>query len=558
MEKVAALYVRKSKATEKGESIENQIKRGKDLCNYKGWSYQIYEDYDVSGKNLDRPSFKKLMYDINQGMIHTLVCYKLDRVSRSVNDFSTLIEDLDRKGVDFVSLKENFDTTSPMGRAMMMITSVFAQLERETIAERVRDNMMDRARLGKWNGGATPFGYNLIKETKQENGKTKKASRLIINDNEATVVRYIFNKYSETKSIRNTAHELNRLGYKTKKGSTWNPNQVQRILKNALYCSGDTYAFNYFNTSTDVQISNSEQLFNGTFGLMYYNRRKPNGTTSIQLPEKEWILSVGEHPGIIPGKDFVNVQKFIKNNASRPPRTGQSKSSPLSGLVRCSECGSSMNVYYSKKTNIDNGEYFAYFRCIKKTQQSALICDNRGVRVDKLENAVIEYLSYLLEDENQLNDILNRSTSADEEIEKLASEKKHLRKRLDSIEKEINNLTAALSKNVLPETVIMKKYHELEEERNTLVNDYNSVTNKITHTTNYKLNTELFVSSMKQFDPDIYEKLPLDIKKTLLRSIVKNVIISKEAFKIHLFVDLSYENNAVCTRMLKDSYLKQA
>jgi site-specific DNA recombinase len=559
MEKVAALYVRKSKATEKGESIENQIQRSKDLCNYKGWPYQIYEDYDVSGKNLDRPSFKKLMYDIDQGMIHTLVCYKLDRVSRSVNDFSTLIDDLDKKDVDFISLKENFDTSSPMGRAMMMITSVFAQLERETIVERVRDNMIDRAKLGKWNGGPVPLGYTAISETIRENNKIKKASRLVIEENEASIVKFIFNKYMELRSIRGTALELNRLGYKTKKGASWNPNQVQRMLKNALYCVGDTYAFNYFNTSTEVQISNPEGMFDGNYGMMYYNRRRPNGTTSTQLPMKDWILSVAEHKGIIPGKEFATVQQLIQKNANVAPRTGQSQSSPLSGLTRCGECGSSMSVYYSRKTNRGNGAidgYYSYFNCIKKVQQAQ--CDNRSIRTDKLENAVVEYLGYLLDNEDQLNDMLKRSTGADEQIENLASEKKRLRNRLDAIDNEINNLTAALARDILPESVIMKKYDELEKEKNLVVTEYNSVVNEINYNTNYKLNTEIFVNSMKQFNPKTYNKLPMNIKKTLLRSIVKKVIIHKDNIKVHLFVDLSYENHVVCPRTLKGSCLRQA
>jgi site-specific DNA recombinase len=559
LNKVAAVYVRKSKATEKGESIENQIQRGKDLCNYKGWSYQIYEDYDVSGKNLDRPSFKKLMYDIDQGMIHTLVCYKLDRVSRSVNDFSTLIDELEKKGVNFVSLKENFDTTTPMGRAMMMITSVFAQLERETIAERVRDNMIDRAKLGKWNGGPIPLGYTSINETVHENNKTKKSSKLIIEEDEASIVRFVYNKYLETKSIRGTAHELNRLGYKTKKGVTWNPNQVQRILKNALYCIGDTYAFNYFNTSTDVQISSPERMFDGAYGLMYYNRRQPNGTTSKQLPMSEWILSVSEHQGIISGKEFATVQLLIKKNASIAPRLGQSQSSPLSGLVKCGECESSMSVYYSRKSNKSIGatdQYYSYFNCIKKVQQAQ--CDNRSIRTDKLENSVVEYLSYLLTNEDHLHDLLKRSTGTDDKIEKLDSEKKRLKNRLDAIDNEISNLTAALAKNVLPEDIIMKKYNELEKDKNLLVTEYNSIINKINYSTNHKLNTDIFVNSMKQFNPETYHKLPMNIKKTLLRSIIKKVIIYKDSIKIHLFVDLSCDSHVICPRTLKGSCLRQA
>ena len=103
----AAIYVRKSKATEKGESIENQINRGKALCQLRGWDYIVYEDYDVSGKTLERPGFERMMRDIRSGKINYVVCYKLDRISRSVNDFSNLIEELNSLDVGFICIKDN-------------------------------------------------------------------------------------------------------------------------------------------------------------------------------------------------------------------------------------------------------------------------------------------------------------------------------------------------------------------------------------------------------------------------------------------------------------------
>jgi site-specific DNA recombinase len=166
----AAIYARKSRETEKGESLDNQISRGIALCNSRGWEYDIYQDMAWSGKSLDRPDFKRMYSDIENKKIHTVICYKLDRVSRNVNDFSSLINDLSSKNVDFISLTENFDTSSALGRAMMYISSVFAQLERETTAERVKDNMFDQASSGIWNGGPVPFGFDRI-EWKEGNRK---------------------------------------------------------------------------------------------------------------------------------------------------------------------------------------------------------------------------------------------------------------------------------------------------------------------------------------------------------------------------------------------------
>ena len=149
-----AIYSRKSRYTVKGESIGNQI----DLCreyirtHYGDAAAQqavVFEDEGFSGGNLNRPDFKKMMTAAKERKIRAIVVYRLDRISRNISDFSSLIEELERLGIDFVSIRESFDTSSPMGRAMMYIASVFSQLERETIAERIRDNMHELAKTGR-------------------------------------------------------------------------------------------------------------------------------------------------------------------------------------------------------------------------------------------------------------------------------------------------------------------------------------------------------------------------------------------------------------------------
>ena len=159
-----AIYSRKSKFTGKGDSIENQI----EMCkNY------------ISGGTIDRPQFKLMLQDAKRKRFDSLICYRLDRVSRNIADFSSLIEDLQTYNIGFISIKEQFDTTTPMGRAMMYISGVFAQLERETIAERIRDNMLQLAKTGRWLGGITPIGYESQEViTVDQNGKSRKSFKL--------------------------------------------------------------------------------------------------------------------------------------------------------------------------------------------------------------------------------------------------------------------------------------------------------------------------------------------------------------------------------------------
>lgn len=162
-----AIYARKSKFTGKGESIENQIQKCRKYIENSlererddgrvdaedEIQFVEYKDEGASGKNMERPMMKKLLEDMADGKIQKLVCYRLDRVSRSVKDVAELFEKLTSLDVEFVSVNESFDTANPMGRAMISMSSVFAQLERETIAERVVDNMMALAKTGRWLGG---------------------------------------------------------------------------------------------------------------------------------------------------------------------------------------------------------------------------------------------------------------------------------------------------------------------------------------------------------------------------------------------------------------------
>jgi DNA invertase Pin-like site-specific DNA recombinase len=120
----------------------------------------VYEDEGFSGGNLERPQFRMMMRDAQKKNFAAIVVYRLDRISRNIGDFAKLIEELNTLKIAFVSIKEQFDTSSPMGRAMMYISSVFSQLERETIAERIRDNMHELSKTGRWLGGTTPTGMN--------------------------------------------------------------------------------------------------------------------------------------------------------------------------------------------------------------------------------------------------------------------------------------------------------------------------------------------------------------------------------------------------------------
>lgn len=552
----AAIYARKSKATEKGESIENQISRGKALCQLRGWDYVIYEDYDVSGKTLERQDFERMMKDIYANKISFVVCYKLDRISRSVNDFSNLIEELNSLDVGFICIKDNFDTSTPMGRAMMYITSVFAQLERETIAERVRDNMIDRAKLGKWNGGPVPFGFDTEKKVVDYKGKNKKVSKLIINENESSMVKEFYRWYLESDgSIRNCVLRANELGYKTKNEAYWSHNQMSRILQNPLYCVADSDAHEYYKNNTDVNIINDKENFDGAHGLMFYNRRKPHKKTSIQRDESEWILVIGEHNGIISGEIFKKVQEKLSFNKNKAPRTNQGITSPLVGLVKCGRCGSSMSIFscLKNKQNKSLG-YYRYFRCITREQKAKVLCDNSNVRADLLEDLVVKHITSLLDNKNSIEGILeDANNEMDNNRTPLIAKRNKLQSELDSIDKEINNLVTALSKGTLPEIIIKKKYKELENKKVELRNEYNKVSFELNTNYTETYNLDYIERNINYFRYN-YKNLSFEEKKKLMNSIVKEIIVDRNKIKLVLYFLPGCDCPVDCLRTHKDSY----
>lgn len=251
-QKSIAIYSRKSKFTGKGESIENQIELCRQYIRVSNGDEAadrvlIYEDEGFSGGNLERPQFKRMMSDAKDGKLSAIVVYRLDRISRNIGDFAGLIESLNDRKISFVSIKEQFDTNSPLGRAMMYIASVFSQLERETIAERIRDNMHELAKSGRWLGGTTPTGYGSEQVQRMTvDGKVRKACKLNLIPEEAELVRLIYAKFLETRSITKTDAFLLQHGYTTKNGKNFTRFAIKGILTNPVYAKADSAVWAYF------------------------------------------------------------------------------------------------------------------------------------------------------------------------------------------------------------------------------------------------------------------------------------------------------------------------
>jgi DNA invertase Pin-like site-specific DNA recombinase len=226
-----AIYTRKS--TEEGLDQEfNSLDAQRESCaayiasqRAEGWIAlpTPYDDGGYSGATLERPGLKRLITEIESGLVDVVVVYKIDRLSRALMDFSKLVEVFDRHAVTFVSVTQAFNTTTSMGRLTLNILLSFAQFEREVIGERIRDKVAASRRRGMWMGGWTPLGYDVV------------GRRLVVNEPEAALVRRIFTRFLELGSATLLARELQREGFVTKQGRPFDKGILYRILKSRTY-----------------------------------------------------------------------------------------------------------------------------------------------------------------------------------------------------------------------------------------------------------------------------------------------------------------------------------
>ncbi|BCJ95760.1 resolvase [Anaerocolumna cellulosilytica] len=458
-----AIYSRKSKYSEKGDSIDNQIQYCKDyvkmhLKQITEPNFIIYEDEGFSAATTIRPSYQKLLEDIKVKKIQVLICYRLDRINRNVSDFSKTLELLEECNISFISATENFDTSTPMGKAMIYIASVFAQLERETTAERVRDNMLALSRTGRWLGGLSPLGYQSESILyMDESLKERQLYQLVPIEKELNKVLLIFLKYKETQSLSQLETYCLTNHIKTQKNCDFTKNSLSLLLQNPTYCIADKEAYDYF-SGLNCIIPFSISDFNGQNGILCYNRTKHlAGNRQKKRPAKEWIVAIGKHRGIITGKDFAFTQNLLKQNRTKgSPRKDTSQIALFSGLITCSCCGSRLRIKNIRRTK-DKVTYS--YVCEMKVLSKGARCQNKnlpGASFDeKLLTLIRNILLYLNITDTAIDLLLEKEYLIKSEAETAVFQINTLNQELTAINDEISNLLKQLSQNSSP---LLAKY----------------------------------------------------------------------------------------------------
>lgn len=358
-----AIYARQSIDKADSISIESQI----EFCTYelRGADYKVYADRGYSGKNTDRPAFGALMRDIEMGIIQKVVVYKLDRISRSILDFSNMMERFERHRVEFVSTTEKFDTSSPMGRAMLNICIVFAQLERETIQKRVADAYFSRSQKRFYMGGRVPYGFRLV----PTNIDGVQTAMYEAESAEAEQVRLMYALYAEpTCSYGDIVRTFKNHGMlMLRSGKPWGRTRLAELLKNPVYVRADPDVYDYYRTQ-GVTIVNPPEDFIGMNGC-YLHR------------EKNYMV-LAPHEGLVPAELWLKCQAKSAEKARLRP-CQKAKNTWLAGKLKCGMCG-----YALVDKHYPNGRYLL---CTHK--MNARACPGAGtLYTDEIESIIAEEL----------------------------------------------------------------------------------------------------------------------------------------------------------------------
>lgn len=531
--KKVAIYSRKSVFTGKGESIENQIEMCQEyyIRNYgNDVEFIIYEDEGFSGSNTNRPKFKEMINNIKSKEFETLICYRLDRISRNVADFSSTLELLQANNIDFISIKEQFDTSSPMGRAMVYISSVFAQLERETIAERVRDNMLQLAKTGRWLGGQEPFGFTAERVTYlDENYNERSLMKLSEVKNELDVVKLIYDKYLETNSITQVVNWLQDKMLKGKNGGEWSTSQVQKILTSPLYVKSSDETHSYLKR-LGINVYGDP---NGN-GYLSYNKTKK---ITIDRDITEWIYTISKHKGTIEADKWITVQSILEKNKHKKVKrlgTGKSNNALLTGLLKCDKCGSNMIIKQGHKSKKEPNLRFDYYACSSKDNSRGKKCSNKNIRVDRLDSIVLSQLSaynkdYLYSKLKDLLDISKQNNFKSNHLNSLSND-------ITLKEAQISNLIKQLSSapNQVVSDYIMQEINKLSDEVKTLKSSLDTVSSENnTYNSDIK-NLELIISMLDNFENNFNLSQDVTKKRLLLQTIIKEIKWNGETLEADL------------------------
>jgi site-specific DNA recombinase len=490
-----AIYTRKS--TEEGleqefNSLDAQREAGEAFVasqRAEGWTClpDRYDDGGFTGGNMDRPALRRLMSDIEAGKIDCVVVYKVDRLSRSLLDFARMMETFEKARVSFVSVTQQFNTATSMGRLILNVLLSFAQFEREIIRERTRDKMAATRRKGKWSGGLPVLGYDIDPQ----------GYRLVLNEDEAVQVRAIFHLYLQHQALLPVLQELEKRGWTNKRWTT----RAGRL------CGGRP-----FSKST-------------------LHRLLTNHVYAGKVRYKDEIHD-GEHTAIIDMETFRSVQALLLRNG----RTGGAQvrnqfGAILKGLLRCLPCGCAMTPSHTTKGD----RRYRYYTCVGAQKRGWGSCPSKSIPAAEIEAVVLQQIRCIGRDPDLLHQTLAQARQQeDARMVELDAERRVLERDLARWHADMQSLSGQLGND--GNRSVVSRLADLQERMDMAARRLAGVREQVQEVRRQGIDEEEARRALSSFDPVWASLTPLEQARLvglLVRQVTYDGTTGKVAITFH-------------------------
>lgn len=477
-----AVYTRKS--TEDGleqefNSLDAQRESGEAFIKsqaHEGWEClsDRYDDGGFTGGNMDRPAIQRLMADIENGRIDCVVVYKVDRLSRSLLDFARMMEVFEKHRVSFVSVTQQFNTSTSMGRLVLNVLLSFAQFEREMISERTRDKIAATRRKGKWSGGMPLLGYDV----------DPRGSKLIVNQDEAAQVRVIFELYIEHEGLLPVVEELDRRGWRNKQWTTRKGTQRggRMFDKNSLW----------------------HLLTNVTYiGKIKYKDE----------------IHKGEHEAIVNEEIWQRVQARLRHNGRSSGATVRNKfGALLKGLLHCVPCDCAMSPTHSTR----QGKRYRYYVCTRAQMRGRRTCPSGSIPAGEIEQFVVAQIKSIGRDTELIAKTIRQARGQTEQrVEELVREEARLERELADRHRDLQDIVKRPTVGGDGDTATAR-LADLQEQIASAERRLTEVRDEVEHLRRDVIDEADVARAVAEFDP-VWETLSSHEQARLVQLLIKRI-----------------------------------
>ena len=490
-----------------GYSIHGQLNQLTEYFQFQGYEVvDEYTDRGISGKTMQRPELQRMLKDANEGKLDYIMVYKTNRLARNTSDLLNIVEELYKINVEFFSLTEKIEIASSTGKLMLQILASFAEFERNTIVENVYNGQRQRAIEGYYQGNL-PLGYDKIPDSKK---------KLMINQHEAHIVKYIFESYAKGHGYRKIANALNHKGYVTKKGNPFSISSITYIISNPFYIG-------------KIQFSK----------YRHWNEKRRKGLN------EEPIIADGKHAPIIDKALWDKVQ-FKRKESRKKPQVHGKGTNLLTGIVKCPKCGAAMAASNTTNTLKDGTKKrIRYYSCSNFRNKGSKVCSANSVRADVLEKYVMDQILEIIKSKKVLKQLVEK-VNEQSQIDKssLNHDIAYKQSQCEEIKAKMHTLTKTIEDSPDLDSVLKPTILGYQDELNQINNQIHQLErDKQAEAPHY--DADMIANILQTIFKDI-DKLEKSQLKSLYLTVIDRIDIRKdEHCKKQFYVTLKLNNEII-------------